>query len=179
MNWPLRLAKEEDAEELEALIALSVRGLQGGHYSPEQMEASLGPVFGVDRQLIRDGTYWVVEDEGRMVGCGGWSFRKKIYGGEGHQLGQEGMLDPARDAARVRAFFVHPDWARRSIGRSLLLACEQAAMEAGFRRAEMVATLTGEALYAACGYAVLAREEAPIPGGWTLPVVRMGKMLRA
>ena len=176
-SWQIRLARDEDVTELEALIALSVRGLQGRHYSPAQMEAALGPVFAVDRQLIQDGTYWVVEDHGQIVGCGGWSWRMKIYGGEGHQLGQEGALNPAVDAARIRAFFVNPDWARRGIGRCLLEACEAAIMEAGFHRAEMVATLTGEPLYAACGYHVLSREEAPMPGRLTLAVVRMGKTL--
>jgi N-acetylglutamate synthase-like GNAT family acetyltransferase len=175
LPWSLRRARDGDIEELEPLIALSVRGLQGQHYSPAQREAALGTVFGVDRQLIRDGTYWVVEDQGKIVGCGGWSWRKKIYGGEGHQLGQESALNPAEDAARIRAFFVHPDWARRGIGRCLLDACENAIREAGFHRAELVATLAGEPLYGACGYSVLSREEAPMPGGLTLPVVRMRK----
>src|SRR5688500_14931887 len=122
--WPLRLAREDDVSSLEALIPLSVRALQAAHYSPAQMDAALGPVFGVDRQLIRDGTYFVAEREGAIVGCGGWSRRRSLYGGDGGRELEDALLDPQRDAARVRAFFVHPDWARRGIGRSIMAACE-------------------------------------------------------
>lgn len=175
--WPLRLATEADIAELEDLISLSVHGLQAAHYSLEQRKAALGPVFGMDRQLLQDGTYWVAEDAGKIVGSGGWSWRRKIYGGERRNPGEDDALDPTRDAARVRAFFVHPQWARRGIGRSLLFVCEQAIRRAGFKRAELVGTLTGEALYASLGYTVVAREDAPMQGGLTLPVVRMAKNL--
>ncbi len=131
--WPLRLATEADVPELEALIELSVQELQAAHYSAEQRRAALGPVFGVDRQLIRDGTYFVAEDAGRIVGCGGWSKRLTLYGGDRGRLAAEAVLDPARGAARVRAFFVHPRWARRGIGRSLPDAViEQEIIAAGF-----------------------------------------------
>src|SRR5437667_5868906 len=109
IDWQPRLAREDDIEELEVLIPLSVRALQAAHYSPAQMAAALGPVFGVDRQLIRDGTYFVVEHERRIIGGGGWSKRQTHYGGDAGRTGEDPQLDPVRDAARVRAFFVHPD----------------------------------------------------------------------
>lgn len=177
MDWQPRLAKESDIPALGALIPLSVRALQAPHYSIAQMEAALGPVFGVDRQLIRDGTYFVVEREKMIIGCGGWSRRRSLYGGDSHRPGENEVMDPQRDAARVRAFFVHPEWARRGIGRSILFACEQAIEHAGFRNVEMVATLAGEPLYTAFGYAVVERYEIPVAGGLKLPVVRMAKRI--
>ena len=141
------------------------------------MEAALGPVFGVDRQLIRDGTYFAVEDADRIVGCGGWSKRKTLYGGDRDRTGEDAELNPQIDPARIRAFFVHPDWARRGIGRAILQHCEAAAIKAGFRQAELVATLTGELLYARFGYAVVERYEAPMTDSLSLPVVRMAKRL--
>ena len=143
------------------------------------MEAAIGPVFGVDRQLIRDGTFFVVEHDGKIVGCGGWSKRKTLYGGDRERVGEDEQLDPKRDSARIRAFFVHPVWARRGIGRSILTTCERAAFEAGFQKAELVATLAGEPLYASFGYTVAERYEAPMTGGLSLPVVRMTKSLKA
>jgi GNAT superfamily N-acetyltransferase len=177
-DWTPHLATDADIPALEALIPLSVRGLQKSHYSPAQMEAALGPVFGVDRQLIRDGTYFVVEDAGRIVGCGGWSRRKTIYGGDRHRSGEDAELNPPNDAARIRAFFVHPDWARKGIGKSILSCCESAAGKAGFTKAELVATLAGEPLYAKFGYAVLERYDAPMTGELSLPVVRMARDLK-
>ena len=171
----LRLATEADIPALEVLIPLSVRSLQAAHYSPEQMEAALGPVFGVDRRLISDGTYFVAEHEGEIIGCGGWSRRKAMYGGDRNRAGEDALLAPEKDAARVRAFFVHPSWARRGIGRRILAECEAAIMAAGFTRTELVATLTGEPLYAAAGYRVVERRESPLPNGLSLPTVRMCK----
>jgi GNAT superfamily N-acetyltransferase len=174
----LRLAREADIPALEELIPHSVRWLQAEHYSPAQMEAALGPIFGVARQLIRDGTYFVVEAQGRIIGCGGWSKRKSLFGGDAHRTsGEDELLDPQRDAARIRAFFVHPGHARRGIGREILKACETALMATGFREAELVATLAGEPLYAAFGYTVTKRFEAPLKGGLSLPVVAMRKTL--
>src|SRR5439155_8900344 len=161
----------------EALIPISVRGLQAGYYSQAQMEAALGPVFGVDRQLIRDGTYFVAERNGTIVGCGGWSRRRSLYGGDGGRAGEDQLLDPKREPARVRAFFVHPAWARRGIGRSIMAACERAIREAHFRSVELVATLAGEPLYAAIGDTPVQRYEVAMTGGLTLPVVRMAKSL--
>jgi len=143
------------------------------------MEAAIGTVFGVDRQLIRDGTYFVVEHEGKIVGCGGWSKRKTLYGGDRERVGEDEPLDPNRDSARIRAFFVHPTWARRGIGRSILVTCERAALEAGFQKAELVATLAGEPLYASFGYAVAERYQAPMINDLSLPVVRMTKYFKA
>jgi predicted N-acetyltransferase YhbS len=177
-SWPVRLAREEDIPALEALIELSVRTLLAVHYTPDVLAASLGPAFGVDRQLIADGTYFAVEDNGRLVGCGGWSRRRAAYGGDRGRVGEDAPLDPATDSARIRAFFVHPDWARRGIGRALLLASEAAARTAGFSRATLVGTLAGEPLYAAFGYTVAERYEAPLPGGVGLAVVKMDKALR-
>ncbi len=177
VDWKPRLAREEDIPALEALIPVSVRTLQASYYSAAQIEAALGPVFGVDRQLIRDGTYFVVEHDARVVGCGGWSKRQSLYGGNSGRAGEDALIDPRRDPARVRAFFVHPAWARRGIGRSILAACERVIREAHFRSVELVATLAGEPLYAAIGYMPVQRFEVAMTGGLTLPVVRMAKSL--
>lgn len=174
-DWQPRLAREDDVAALEALIPLSVRALQSTYYSSAQMEAALGPIFGVDRQLIRDGTFFVVERDSAIVGCGGWSRRRSLYGTDNDRMGEDELLDPERDAARVRAFFVHPVWARRGIGRSIMIACEQAIEHAGFRSVEIVATLAGEPLYASFGYTVFERFEIPMAGGLSLPVIRMSK----
>ena len=177
MNWTPRLAQEDDIPALERLIPQSVRVLQAAHYSPAQMEAALGPVFGVDQQLIRDGTFFVVEREGEIVGCGGWSRRRSLFGGDGGRAEPDPELDPQHDPARIRAFFVHPAWARRGIGRSLLAACEGAIRLAEFHTVELVATLAGEPLYAAFGYRPAERYAVPMIGGLSLPVVRMSKRL--
>lgn len=171
----LRLALESDIPALEILIPLSVRNLQAAHYSRAQMEAALGPVFGVDGRLIRAGTYFVVEQSGALVGGGGWSRHKALFGGDRDRPGEEALLDPKHDPARIRAFFVHPDFARRGIGRSILVACETALQSAGFRSAELVGTLAGEPLYTASGYTVVERYEIPLAAGLTLPVVKMAK----
>ena len=173
IDWQPRLAREDDIAALEALIPLSVRALQAPHYSQAQMDAALGPVFGVDRQLIRDGTYFVTEHENAIVGCGGWSRRRSLYGGDCGRACEDELLDPQQDAARIRAFFVHPAWARQGIGRSIMFACEQAIVRAGFRKVEIVATLAGEPLYASFGYAVVQRYEIPMIKGLSLPVIRM------
>lgn len=175
--WKPRPAREDDVSELEALIPDSVRTLQAAYYSTAQMEAALGPIFGVDRQLIRDGTYFVVEEERRIVGCGGWSLRRSMYGSDQGRQEEDLRLDPAVDAARIRAFFVHPAWARRGIGLSIMNACEQAITAAGFRKVEIVATLAGEPLYASFGCTVVERFEIPMAGGLGLPVVRMTKRI--
>lgn len=180
MNGPslhLRLAKEADVPDLEALIRVSVHGLQSPWYSAEQREAADGIVFGVDRQLIRDGTYYVVEKEGTLVGCGGWSMRKAVFGGDRHQMNGGERIDPLTDPARIRAFFVHPDWARQGIGTRILRECEVAIHGAGFQRVTMVATLAGEPFYARLGYQADQRYEVPMRDGLTLPVVTMSKLL--
>ena len=174
----LRLANDADIPSLEALIPLSVRGLQRSHYSQAQIEAALGTVFAVDRQLLRDGTYFVVEAEGVLVGCGGWSRRRALCGGDQGRLNDDELLDPRKDSARIRAFFVHPEWARRGIGRRILLACERALAEAGFRTVEILATLPGEPLYQSQGYGVSERLEIALRDDLNLPVVRMTRSLR-
>jgi GNAT superfamily N-acetyltransferase len=163
----LRPATASDIPELELLIPASVRALQAEHYTSAQMEAALGPVFGVDAQLIDDGTYFVVEQDKIIAGCGGWSRRQAVFGGDRHRVMDEGTLDPTKDAARIRAFFVHPQWARRGIGKMILSACESALTAAGFREAVLVAKLAGEPLYAACGYAVIERYEVALGEGVT------------
>lgn len=177
--WPLRLAREADVSALEALIPLSVRALQAPYYSPAQMDAALGSVFAVDRQLIRDGTYFVAERDEAIVGCGGWSRRRSLYGGDSSREGEDELLDPQRSAARVRAFFIHPTWARRGIGRSIMAACERAIIEAGFRTVDIVATLAGEPRYASFGYAVVERYDIALAGGLMLPAVRMTKRMES
>jgi GNAT superfamily N-acetyltransferase len=174
----LRLAGEDDIPALEKLIWLSVRGLQSSHYSEPQMDAAIGSVFGVDRQLIRDGTYFVVEDGGTLAGCGGWSKRKTLFGSDHHAATRDDAeLDPQHEAARIRAFFVHPDLARRGIGRAILDRCEEAIRAAGFKRIELASTLPGEGFYRACGYAAGIREEVLLPNGLTIGIVRMTKIL--
>jgi GNAT superfamily N-acetyltransferase len=178
VTFTLRIAREDDIPALAALIPLSVRALQAAHYSTAQMDAALGPVFGVDRELIRDGTYFVVEDKGVLVGCGGWSRRRSLFGGNaGRAAGESALLDPAHDPARIRAFFVHPDWARRGIGRLIMDACQRAIAQARFRSIELVATLAGEPLYAAFSYTAVERYDIPLAGGLRLPAVRMVKTL--
>jgi GNAT superfamily N-acetyltransferase len=177
MSWPIRIAREEDAPALEQLIELTVRTSLARCYSPGQLAVALGPVFGLDRQLIRDGTYFVAENESEIIACGGWSKRLAVYGGDRERLDADAELNPASDPARVRAFFVHPAWERRGLGRALLEASEAAIRAAGFARVELAATLAGEPLYARFGYAVAERYDAPMPGGLTIAVVRMTKVL--
>ena len=172
----LRLANIEDVFALESLIKASARGLREG-YSAEQVEAALGNALGVDRQLIRGRTYFLVEAGEELVGCGGWSKRKTLFGSDHGPVKDDAWLDPATDAARIRAFFVHPAWARRGIGTQLLGACEAAAIAAGFCRLELAATLPGVPLYKARGFEEFARLEVSLQGGQVLPVVRMRKTL--
>ena len=181
-QFAIRLAASADIEAIRALIDLSVRVLQRSDYSPEQLEAALGTAYGVDTQLIADETYYVVETAGAagekvLVACGGWSMRKTLYGSDHGPYRDNAMLDPATGAAKIRAFFVHPDWTRRGLATLILKTCEEAAYARGFRRFEMGATLTGVPMYAARGYTEIERIEAPLPNGLTLPVVRMGKTL--
>lgn len=177
MSYALRLATAADVPALEYLIHLSVAELQADDYSVAQREAALGPVFGVDRQLIADGTYFVVEEQGTVVGCGGWSRRTAVFGGDGARAEASGEIDPRTDPARIRAFFIHPKWARRGIGSAILRHCEEAIRAARFTRITMAATLTGEPLYARHGYIVEERYEVPLRDGVMLPIIRMSKAL--
>ena len=176
MKVLIRQAIPADAPLLAQLIEASVRGLQTEDYTPNQIDGALATVFGVDSQLIADGTYFVVEAEGGgIVGCGGWSKHKTLFGGDQWTRREDDLLDPGRDAAKIRAFFVHPAWARRGIGSLILNACESAATAAGFKRFEMGATLTGVPLYLARGYAALENLAVPLSNGEQLPIVRMEK----
>jgi GNAT superfamily N-acetyltransferase len=175
MNLTLRQAIPADIPALRVLIDASVRGLQAADYTLSQIEGALQTVYGVDTQLIADGTYFVVEAESVIVGCGGWSKRKTLFGGDRWTEREDALLDPRKDAAKIRAFFVHPHWVRRGIGSMMLEACERAAIVAGFTRLEMGATLTGVALYRARGYVPLEHIEAPLNNGESLPIVRMEK----
>lgn len=186
----IRPAVAGDIPVLRELIEASVRGLQAGDYTAAQLEGALQSVYGVDSQLIADGTYYVAEigkterqqvgtstaDGGcTIVGCGGWSKRKTLYGGD-HWTGRtDDLLNPRQDAAKIRAFFIHPEWARKGIGSLILTTCENAARDAGFTRCEMGATLTGVPMYRARGYAELENLEVPLGNGEALPIVRMGK----
>jgi GNAT superfamily N-acetyltransferase len=190
-NWRARLASEDDIPALEKLIALSTRGLRAPYYSGEQVEAALGSVFGVDRQLIRDQTYFVVEhsrsggmatastaDEGEIVGCGGWSKRKTLFGSDHHTSRDDAELDPTTDPARIRAFFVHPAWVRRGIARAILSECEAAIRRANFKSVELAATLPGVPFYSACGYSSVEQLAVRLPNDLNLAVERMTKDLR-
>jgi GNAT superfamily N-acetyltransferase len=189
-GFALRLATEQDIPALHALIEASVRGLQAGDYTPAQMEGALGTVLGLDTQLIADRTYFVAEAVGggkehasgaqaltdrALAGCGGWSKRKTLFGAD-HGPGREpDLLDPATDAAKVRAIFVHPAFARRGLGTLILTRVEAEARAAGFRRFEMGSTLTGVPLYRLKGYVEVERIAVPLWNGEALPVVRMVK----
>jgi GNAT superfamily N-acetyltransferase len=180
--FTVRPAVVADIPVLRELIDASVRRLQSGDYSPAQIDSALRTVFGVDSQLIDDGTYLVVQtvasdsdDNPVIVGCGGWSKRKTLYGGDRWRDRQDDMLNPEVDAAKIRAFFIHPDWARQGIGTLLLDACENAAHAAGFTCFEMGATLTGAKLFEKRGYIAMERINVPLEGEITLPVIHMVK----
>ena len=177
----VRKAEKADTARLRELIEVSVRELQAEDYSSAQMEGALETVFGVDSQLVEDGTYFVAEaresgaSEWEIAGCGGWSKRKTLFGGDAWTGREDSLLDPQKDAAKIRAFFVHPDWARKGVGSRILGACEGAAKAAGFTRYEMGATLTGAKLFGARGYVEIGRIQVPLKNGAMLPVLRMEK----
>jgi GNAT superfamily N-acetyltransferase len=193
MKIRIRQAVSADIPVLRTLIDASVRGLQTRDYTPSQIESALATVYGVDTQLIADGTYFVAEEESNVVagdspaqpptgtpvivGCGGWSKRKTLYGGDQWTGREAVLLDPQHDAAKIRAFFIHPSWVRRGIGTLILEACENAAITAGFARFEMGATLTGVLLYQARGYVAIENLEVPLANGESLPIVRMEKRI--
>jgi len=175
----LRLASSADLPALHILIEASVRGLMTHQYSLAELEGALGTYLGVDTQLIDDQTYFIAEVQSTscptMVGCGGWSKRSTLFGAD-HRPGRENsLLDPTTDAAKIRAYFIHPDWTRRGIGRQILQACEASARAAGFKNLEMGATLTGVPMYRANGYAEVDSVKVALPNGEFLTVVRMRK----
>ena len=176
MSFQIRVAVAADVAAITEVIQASVRELQAADYTPAQIEGALATVFTVDSRLVADGTYLIVSEGERIAGCGGWSYRKTLYGGD-HQVEQaeNGILDPAVDAAKIRAIFVHPDFARMGLGSLILKAAEDAAEAAGFCRFEMGSTLTGVRLYTLKGYREVGRVAVPVGGGEEIEVVRMVK----
>jgi ribosomal protein S18 acetylase RimI-like enzyme len=172
----LRRATIADLPALAPLIASSARELSRGDYAPETVEGALRGAFGVDTQLIRDGSYFVFESGGRLAGCGGWSRRRTLFGSDARADRDATELDPATDAAKIRAFFIHPDFARQGLGSQLLERCERDAAAHGFTRFELMGTLPGVRLYAARGYTAAAAIEWPLGGGLTIKFVPMSKL---
>ena len=148
----IRKATLEDRTKIQELIAASARGLSREHYDDTQIESAIQTMFGVDTDLIDDGTYFVAEIEGELVGCGGWSRRRTLFGGDQYTTRDRGYIDPATDPARIRAFFIHPDHARKGIALAILTRCETEAVAHGFRAMELLSTLPGVRFYKACGY---------------------------
>lgn len=173
----IRPALLADLPALNALIRHSARELSRGFYSTAITESLIEHLFGVDTQLLHDGTYFVVEREGRVVGCGGWSARRALYGGDQAKPSDDSLLDPQSDAARIRAFFVDPSCARQGLGRMLLTHCEAEARAAGFRRVELMATLPGVPLYRALGYHEVEPIRHELPDGARADFIRMARLL--
>ncbi len=170
-----RLAVEADLPQLKALMALAIDELQKGFLDAAQIAASRA-VMGLDTQLVADRTYFLVEEDGALAGCGGWSRRATLYGGDhSTALRDAALLDPAVDAARVRAMYTHPAFARRGVGRLILRLCEAAAGAEGYGRVQLMATLSGEPLYRACGYQVIEQTAAAPVNGVVVPLILMGK----
>jgi GNAT superfamily N-acetyltransferase len=172
-----RLAELHEVPLLNELIRESARELSRGFYTAEQIDAAIRYVFGVDTTLVLDRTYYAVDADGALVACGGWSRRGALYGGDQRRRYEAPLLDPARDAARIRAFFVAPGWARRGLGRRLLDVCGAAAAAEGYRALELMATLPGVPLYAACGFEPVEEVIDRLPNGVELPFVRMRRSL--
>jgi len=174
-NLQHRLARREDVPALTALMEAAIAELQKPFLDPSQIVSSRA-IMGVDTQLIDDGTYFVIEANGALAGCGGWSRRATLYGGD-RSLGRDArLLDPAQDAARVRAMYTHPSFVRRGVGRLILSLCEDAARKEGFTRMELMATVAGEPLYRACGFEPV-EWTSDDRGGAPVPILRMRKTL--
>ncbi len=173
MQAAIRAATRADVPAIEKLIAASARALGRDHYSDAQIEAALRGAFGVDTQLIDDGNYFVIDGGDELAACGGWSYRRTLFGSDARAGRDISALDPLVDAARIRAFFVAPGHARRGLGRALLVHCEAQARLRGFHRFELMSTLPGVALYARCGYLPGARIEYPLGEGLSIGFVPM------
>jgi GNAT superfamily N-acetyltransferase len=172
-----RVASLDDLDALREVMRRSIENLQTGFLTPEQVRVS-HTVMGLDTQLIEDGTYFIVERDGRIAGCGGWSWRSTLYGGDDSLVSREPeALDPAKDAARIRAMYTDPDFARQGVGRLVMQLCEGAARSAGFKRATMMATMAGVPLYEACGYVQVEPVLSAPVDGIRVPLVRMEKAL--
>jgi GNAT superfamily N-acetyltransferase len=178
MTLAIRIATVDDFEAMREVMRLSIELLQRGFQSPEAIAASHA-VMGLDTQLVKDGTYFLVETDGQIAGCGGWSRRATLYGGDTSQVEREPrLLDPATEAARIRAMYTHPNFARRGAGRLILETAERAARAEGFGRMELMATLSGEPLYRASGYQVIRQVTDTVEGVY-IPLLLMGKNLDA
>jgi N-acetylglutamate synthase-like GNAT family acetyltransferase len=174
----IRLAKIEDVPALQHLIQESVRGLSAAYYSPQQIESALRHVFGVDTQLILDETYFIAETDCQVAGAGGWSKRKTLFGGDQSKSNRvDSLLDPATEPARIRAFYIHPDWSRRGIGSMILNSCEDAARTAGFKQVELASTLPGIPFYLSRGYEKAEAIQVNMPDGQLLTTFRMTNRL--
>ena len=173
----IRLATLAEIDTLNALVGQAVRELSAGYYTPAQIDSALRYVFGIDTQLIHDGTYYVAEIGGQLAGCGGWSCRRTLYGGDQSKITADPLLDPAQEAGRIRAFFVQPQFARQGVGRAILVTCEAVARKAGFKQLDLASTLPGEPLYRALGYTPDESMSIPFPDGQSLPLIRMHKLL--
>ena len=177
MDYTIRKARLDDREAIQELIAASARGLSQTDYSNQQIESAISDVFGVDTSLIADGTYFVAEHDGELVGCGGWGKRKTLFGGDQFATRDMTELDPQTDPAKIRAFFVHPQWARKGIAQAILSRCEAEARAAGFRSVELMATLPGIKFYLACGYRESEPFDYEMASGGKLRLVPMTKQL--
>lgn len=176
----LRRATRDDIAPLNALIDTSVRGLAPGYYDAQQIESALRHMFGVDSRLVDDGTYLVIEVDGVRAACGGWSGRQTLFGGDQHKADQQAVdapVDPAAVPARIRAFFVHPDFARRGLARRIFEHCAAEAKGAGFRSLELMGTLPGVPLYRTLGFETLEKVEVVLPDGVVIPCERMRREL--
>ena len=175
----VRHATPADIPAMEALIARSGIALSAGFYTSEQAQAVTRYVFGVDTQLVADQTYFVIEKDGQLAACGGWSKRATLFGADRTKLGADPLLDPAREPARIRAFFVDPSAARQGLGRLLLQHCTDAALAGGFHTLELAATMPGVPLYQACGFAIIENMELDLPGNVKVPLAKMRKAVAA
>ncbi len=173
----IRIATMADVPALQGFIANSVRSLSSEFYTAAQIEAAISAVFGVDTQLIADRTYFLMVESHETVAAGGWSYRRTMYGGDQMKGDDDPRLDPDSEAARIRAFFVHPSWIRRGLAKRLYGECARAAYAAGFRRFELMATLPGEPLYAALGFTPVERIALAIAPGVELPLVKMARRI--
>ncbi len=179
MTLTHRLATLDDLPALSSLMAAAINDLQAPFLDAAQVAASRS-VMGLDTRLVSDGTYVLVEDDGVLAGCGGWSRRATLYGGDhSASLRDDRMLDPLSEPARLRAMYTHPKFVRRGVGRLIVNLCEAAARQAGFTRMELMGTLAGEPLYLSCGYAVLERTASAPVSGVSVPLVRMGRNLQS
>jgi GNAT superfamily N-acetyltransferase len=175
-RWRIRIARREDIPRIQPLMERSIRELLKPYLPPEAVEGSF-EIMGLDTELIDDGTYFAIDDGPKIVGCGGWSKRQTLFGGDHSSGRSDALLDPATDAARVRAMYTDPGYKRQGIGSKILVVCERAAILSGFKRVELMATMAGEPLYRACGYEVIEPHTSTTSKGVRIPLLRMGKAL--